>query len=272
MIEATQCATEGLDRPPVDVLGSPFHPYTFDEVVALVRAAARDGGRLQVVPGNVDFVMKARRNPAFSKVLGNADLVVADGVPIVWAASLLGTPLRGRVSGTELVEACASISAELDKTVALVGAGPGVAERAAEVMRASHPGARLVYIETPFPMDQAATDAVLEEIARQGCAIVLAALGAPRQEDFAAQALDVAGANVAIGVGSALDIISGDRPRAPQWMCDHGLEWLHRLRQEPRRLGRRYVLEDSPFLFHLSRSLVQRRFAMARRAITRKPA
>ena len=81
---------------------------------------------------------------------------------------------------------------------------------------------------------------------------------ATSEERFAAAALSATDARVAVGVGSAFDIISGEKPRAPQWMCDHGLEWLHRLRQEPRRLGRRYILEDSPFLFHLAGAVARK--------------
>jgi N-acetylglucosaminyldiphosphoundecaprenol N-acetyl-beta-D-mannosaminyltransferase len=247
-----------VQRDPVDILGAPFHPYTFGEVVELVGRAVADGARLQIVPGNVDMVMKARRDPEFLRALHAADLVIADGVPILWAARTYRTPLRGRVSGTDLVEACARVSADHGVGMALVGAAEGVAARAAAAMSASHPASRLVCIPTPFPLDEDALQGVLQRIKEEDCRIVLAALGAPRQERFAARALDEANANVAIGVGSAFDIIAGDRPRAPAWMRDNGLEWAHRLRLEPRRLARRYLVEDSPFVMLLARSAVER--------------
>jgi N-acetylglucosaminyldiphosphoundecaprenol N-acetyl-beta-D-mannosaminyltransferase len=249
--------TSAVVRAPVDILGTPFHPYSFDEVVELIRDAVTNGGRLQIVPGNVDFVMKARRDADFRDVLTDADVVVPDGVPIVWAASALGTPLKGRVSGTELVVSVAGVSAELGVPVGLVGAAPGVGARAARVMGDLHPGAQLIAIETPSALDERGTAGVLDRLEHHGCGIVLAALGAPRQERFSATALAVPTVRVAIGVGSAFDIISGDKPRAPQWMCDHGLEWLHRMAQDPGRLGRRYLFEDSPFLFHLAKRVVR---------------
>jgi N-acetylglucosaminyldiphosphoundecaprenol N-acetyl-beta-D-mannosaminyltransferase len=89
--------------------------------------------------------------------------------------------------------------------------------------------------------------------------IILVALGAPKQEYWIQEWLEVCGANVGIGIGSALDIISGDKPRAPKWMRDHGLEWLHRMMLEPRRLGKRYIMDDSPFVALLVMHLLQNR-------------
>jgi N-acetylglucosaminyldiphosphoundecaprenol N-acetyl-beta-D-mannosaminyltransferase len=236
-----------------------FHAISFEDTVERIREALRSGTPLQIVPGNVDFVMKARRDPEFRRQLQHADLVVADGVPIVWAASLLGTPLRSRVSGTELVRACASVSAELAAPVALVGAAPGVADRAAERMLAEVPAAQLHAIPTPSPLDAEATRQVVRDVRERGAQILLVALGAPRQEAWVHDNLQRAGALVGIGVGSAFDIISGDKPRAPQWMCDWGLEWAHRMVQDPRRLARRYLIEDSPFLGHLAVAVAAQR-------------
>src|SRR5687767_2130103 len=105
----------------IDILGCPFDAVSFDETVDCVRRAVREGGRLQVVPGSIDFVMKARRDSVFARELHRADLVVADGKPIVWAASLLGDPIRKRVSGTDLVWSCAKVAHETGCTVALIG-------------------------------------------------------------------------------------------------------------------------------------------------------
>jgi N-acetylglucosaminyldiphosphoundecaprenol N-acetyl-beta-D-mannosaminyltransferase len=236
----------------VDVLGTGFDAISFEETVERIRQALRSGTHLQVVTGNVDFVMKARRDPEFSRQLHDADLVVADGVPIVWAASLLGTPLPSRVNGTELVQACATVSVELGAPVALVGAAPGVADRAAERMLVDAPGAQLHAISTPSPLDAETTRQVVRDVGKSGAQILLVALGAPDQERWLQRNLEQTGALVGIGVGSAFDILSGDKPRAPRWMRDAGLEWAHRMAHEPRRLARRYLIEDSPFLGHLA--------------------
>ena len=231
----------------VDILGCPFDAISFAETVATIRRAVVNTTRLRVVPASIDFVMKARINPAFAEELWRSDLVVADGKPIVWAAWLLGDAICGRVSGTELVWKCAEISHQIGCAVALVGGTPGVAQRAAAKMLESYPEATLHVIPTPVPLSSQNNAMLVQSIRATRASIVLVALGAPRQEHWIQANLDPSGANVGIGVGSAFDIICGDKPRAPQWMQDSGLEWLHRLRLEPRRLGRRYLIEDSPF-------------------------
>lgn len=221
---------------------------------------------MQVVPGNVDFVMKSRKDAAFCERLRTADLIVADGVPIVWAASLLGDPIAKRVSGTDLVSECARLSSEDQFTLAFVGAAPGIAAKAAERLRLLHPGAMIEVIDTPERLDDESSSAIADKARQANARIVLVALGAPRQEQWVQDNLERTGAAVGIGIGSAFDILSGTRPRAPRWMRDNGLEWLHRLLQDPSRLGRRYVVEDSPFLYYLAREVVSRRLTGRRTA------
>jgi N-acetylglucosaminyldiphosphoundecaprenol N-acetyl-beta-D-mannosaminyltransferase len=134
-----------------------------------------------------------------------------------------------------------------------------VADRAAERMLADAPAAQLHAIPTPSPLDSEATRQVVRAVKDRGAQILLVALGAPRQERWVRENLQPAGALVGIGVGSAFDILSGDKPRAPQWMCDSGLEWAYRMFQDPRRLARRYLIEDSPFLGHLAVAVAARR-------------
>lgn len=252
---------DGIRR--VDVLGCPFDAIAFEDVLAQVEAAVRGGPRIQIVPGNVDFVMKARRDPAFKALLNQLSLIVADGVPITWAAALLGTPLARRVSGTDLVWRCAEISAKTGAAVALIGAAPGIAERAATRMQEAFAGARVHAVPTPMALGPAENAALIQNIRDLNAKIILVALGAPRQERWVHDNMEACGAQVGVGVGSAFDIISGWRPRAPALLADNGFEWLHRLFQEPARLGRRYFIENSPFLIHLARELVSRRLKRA---------
>jgi N-acetylglucosaminyldiphosphoundecaprenol N-acetyl-beta-D-mannosaminyltransferase len=158
-----------------------------------------------------------------------------------------------------LVWKCAELAAELGCSVALVGAEPGVAERAASRMQERFPGAAVYAIPTPFELDELAVASMNRQIKTVNAKIVLAALGAPKQERWLKQNMRACGAVVGIGCGSALDIIAGDKPRAPQWMQNNGLEWFHRMLQEPRRLGKRYLVEDSPFVVHLLAEVARQR-------------
>jgi N-acetylglucosaminyldiphosphoundecaprenol N-acetyl-beta-D-mannosaminyltransferase len=243
----------------VDILGCPFDAIPFEDVISHIQQAVLRDQYLQVVPGNVDFVMKAKRDPVFVQELWRADLVVADGVPIVWAASLLGTPICRRVSGTDLVMNCARLSAEIGCAVALIGARPGVSHRAAQTMSESYPGARLHAIPTPMVLGEVENAQLIQRIQAIDAKIVLVALGAPRQERWVQANLAASGANVGIGIGSAFDIICGDTPRAPTWLKDKGMEWCHRMLHEPKRLGKRYLIEDSPFIYHLAREVFRQR-------------
>lgn len=234
----------------VDILGCPFDAISFGMAVERVKRAILTDEHLHIVTGNVDFVMKARKDDAFAEAICGAGLVVADGVPILWAARFLGTPLPGRVNGTELAWECARLAAETGCGLALVGAAEGVAERAAERIAKRYKG-RLTPVNTPYPLTEEGCRAVVERIKASGAGIVLAALGAPKQEYFLRDNLAASGANVGIGIGSAFDIIAMETPRAPRWMRGSGLEWLYRLYREPRRLWKRYLIDDMPFFWHL---------------------
>jgi len=248
---------EGIRR--VDVLGCPFDAISFSETVASIRSAVAGNGYLQIVPGSIDFIIKARNDQAFAGILWASTLVVADGKPIVWLASLLGNPIKRRVSGTDLVWACAQVSQELGCTVALLGGLGDTADRAAAKMRLHYPQAALRAIKTPYPLTMDLSEKLVRDIRSLDCKIILLALGAPRQESWIQRHLRESGANVGIGIGSAFDIISGDRSRAPRWMQDAGLEWFHRMMQEPRRLGKRYLFEDMRVFWYLAKALLRPR-------------
>lgn len=231
-----------------DILGCPFDPVDMEEAAQFIRECVIAGRRAHITVGNVDMVMKARRDPRFAELFWKSQLTIVDGAPILWASALLKRPLKARVPGVELTLRCAGLSQETGCGVALVGAERGIAEAAARNMARRFPGSFLHVIPTPHPLREADDRAIIDRIRENGDRIVLVALGAPRQEFWVAEHLAATGANVGIGVGGAFDIISETRPRAPAWMRNHGLEWLHRMRLEPRRLARRYLIEDLPFL------------------------
>ena len=136
-----------------------------------------------------------------------------------------------------------------------------MAHRAAQKMQQMYPKSQLYAIPTPTPLGPHENAELIKHIRAVNASIVCAALGAPRQERWVQAHLSACHAQVGIGVGSAFDIICGDTPRAPDWMKDRGLEWFYRMLQEPRRLGKRYLIEDSPFLFHLARAVLYRRLS-----------
>lgn len=231
--------------PPVRILGLPVHDLTLPELVDRVRAWVRaEPDRLhQIVTLNPEMVMAARRLPEFRATIERADLVTADGVGIVLAARLLGRPLRGRVPGVDLVEALAA-AGDPELALFLLGAAPGVAERAARRLETRSPGYRIagVWAGSPRPEESGPS---LARIAEARPAVLLVAYGAPAQELWIARhrsELERAGVVVAVGVGGAFDYLAGVVPRAPRPLRRLGLEWLYRLIRQPWRWRRQLAL------------------------------
>lgn len=208
---------------------------------------------------NVDHVVIAERDARFREAYAAADLSLADGMPIVWSARLLGSPLPEKVSGSDLVLPLMSRAAERGWKVFLLGAGPGVASAAAERLRQEQ---NVAVVGTAAPMVRVGPGepdpegvAAVETIRAARPDLVLVAFGAPKQEIWMHRHREALAPAVLIGVGASLDFVAGRVRRAPGWASNAGLEWLWRLAREPRRLGRRYLVEDPRFLAVLWREL-----------------
>lgn len=223
------------------ILGVGVHDVTEDETVALVERFLQEGRAAQVATVNPEFVMAAQKNAAFCETLNAADLAVPDGVGILWAGRLLGTPFRGRVAGVELARRLAALCAARGYRLYLLGAAPGVAEEAAGRLQQECPGLVIAgtYAGSPAPQYDADLVARVRAAAPH---VLLVAYGAPQQDLWLRRNLPRLGAVVGLGVGGTVDYISGRVPRAPAWMRRMGLEWLYRLVRQPWRWRRMVVL------------------------------
>jgi len=206
---------------------------------ALALLQSEQGG--QVVTLNPEIVMRARRDPGLRAVIARAALVTADGMGIVWAARLAGLSIPERVTGIDLSEALLARAASLGYDAFLLGAAEGVAEAAADALKARLPGVRIAGVWSGDPRPAADAEAVAR-VRASGARLLLVAYGAPAQEFWIARNLDLLPGVVAIGVGGALDMIAGRTPRAPRWMRAAGLEWLYRLALDPARWRRMLAL------------------------------
>jgi N-acetylglucosaminyldiphosphoundecaprenol N-acetyl-beta-D-mannosaminyltransferase len=223
-----------------------------DEIEALV-VAGRGGS---VFTPNVDHVVNVDASPSFRDAYAAASLSLADGQPLVWTSRLLGAPLPEKISGSDLVLPLMERAAARGWRVYLLGGGKGVAEKAAEVLSARF-GVTIVGCDAPMVSlepNPAQDGALIERIREAKPELLLVALGAPKQELWLHRVGPRIRPAVGIGVGAALDFVAGAR-RAPRWMSRAGLEWLFRLFQEPRRMSRRYLLNDPKFLLILYRTL-----------------
>lgn len=220
------------------ILGTPVDPITYEAWLDLIGEWVRSGERCHhVCTTNPEFIMIAQRDPHFRYILQRADLCIPDGVGLLWAARRMGHPLPQRVTGSDGVPKIAARAAEAGWRLFLLGAGAGVAARAAQALITRHPNLLIagVYEGSPAPEEE---DDIVARVNASGADIVLVAYGAPQQDKWIARNLPRLKAKMAIGVGGAFDFIAGEVPRAPVWMREMGLEWLFRLIKQPWRWRR----------------------------------
>jgi N-acetylglucosaminyldiphosphoundecaprenol N-acetyl-beta-D-mannosaminyltransferase len=203
------------------------------------------GGHHMVATVNPEFIMRAQREREFARVLESADLCLADGSGVVWAARRLGCAMSGPVPGVDLLPPLAAICARRGFRLFLLGAAPGVAAELASRLGTEHP--RLEVAAHPGSPDPSSDDETLSLIRAHQTQVLLVAFGAPKQELWIDRMKDRLGVGVAIGVGGAYDYLTGRVPRAPLWMRRAGLEWLHRLMHQPWRIRRMAVLPAYAF-------------------------
>ena len=236
-----------MRRRRLDVLG------TLVDEVTLTEAVERIGGWLEerrgrpdsplrlVVTANPEYVMAARRDPTFARLVNSADLVTPDGVGLIVAGRLLRKPFRGRVTGVALCEELFRSSAQRGWRLFLLGAGPGVAEAAAARLRAQYPTIQIVGTWGGVAGSAGDQESVAR-IAQAEAEIVLVAYGMGKQDWWAARNLAKCGATVALGVGGVLDYKAGQVPLAPRLIRRLGFEWLYRLYREPWRWRRQLAV------------------------------
>ncbi len=243
--------TAGRRRPTL-MFGIPVDDLTLDQTIDAIGDLVDDGRahsrHHQVATVNVDFLVNALQDPHVRNLLQNASLNLADGLPLVWGARLAGLPIQERVAGADLVPELAAVSAERGWKVHFFGSAPGVAERALEIMRERSPDAMVTGSSGPMMPDVTEIDdAILDGIADLSPDILCVALGNPKQERFIAAHGARLNIPVMIGIGGSLDMLVGDKKRAPQWAQRAGVEWIFRAAQEPRRLGKRYARDAVVF-------------------------
>ena len=246
--------TDDGAHPTLPLGGLRFSALTSRQVLEHVSDALVRGRGGWIVTPNVDILRRTAADPQLRALYATADLVLADGQPLLWASRLAGCPLPERVAGADLAGQLAALGAARGRRLFLLGGGPGVAAAAARALARRHPSLVLAGLASPwfseYPTEgelAAARRALVD--ARPD--LVLVGLSSPKQDRVVVALRRWAPRAWFLGCGAGLAFLSGRRRRAPHWAQKLGLEWLFRLAQEPRRLGRRYLLEDLPFALRL---------------------
>ena len=230
----------------IDVMGVGFDSLTMDEAVARARDLMAERRAAYVVTPNPEIVMLCREDPAAMQAVQGADLVLPDGIGVIYGAKILGTPLRAKLPGIDFASALMAQMGQEGKSVFLLGAKPGVADLAAERLQKQYPRLKIAGTHDGYFKEDAP---VVEAIRESGADCVFVCLGAPKQELWMARNGPATGAHLLCGLGGSLDVFAGTVERAPKFWSDHGLEWFYRLCKEPKRIGR--MMKLPLFLVHV---------------------
>ena len=218
-----------------EILGVGFDDLTPEEAARRGQALVETEGFHYAVTPNPEFLLAAKKDAPFRRALLGADLVLADGVGVTYAAKILGRPLKGRVTGIGFAQGLMTWMARTGKRLYLLGAKPGVAELAAANLKAQHPGLLVCGTHDGYFSEDGP---VVEDIRAHAADVVFVCLGAPKQDLWMVKHGPASGARLMVGLGGSLDVFAGIVERAPEGFQRLGLEWLFRLMKEPSRIGR----------------------------------
>lgn len=257
---------EAFERVHLD--GTGFDRITEGEVVAVVREALASGRGGRIITPNIDILRQAQADDDIRAYLDDADLIVADGMPLVWASRLSGTPLPERVAGSNLIWSLSQGLGRDGRSVFVIGGAPAAegvkdgATRAADRLAAECEGLRIAGTLCPdfgFERDETAYAGFCAKVADARPDMVFVSLGFPKQEAVVTRLRGLLPQAWFIGCGASVNFVAGDVHRAPRWMQRTGLEWAHRLGTEPRRLAERYLKHDAPYALRLLARAPRRR-------------
>lgn len=225
----------------INIMGVPVDMVNYEEAMARFRDFVEKDGVSLIVTPNSEIVVNAGKNEALMDAIKQAEMVIPDGVGLVYASKILGHPLQERVTGIDFLGRALGYLAETGKTAYLFGSKPGIADKAAARMEEAYPGLKIAGTHHGYFKEEEEEE-ILREINEAAPDLLCVALGSPKQELFVLKYKDRLKAKAAIGVGGSLDVWSGDLKRAPEFYRKHGLEWLYRFIQEPSRYKRMAAL------------------------------
>lgn len=220
---------------------------TMEEALLQIDQLIQENRNAYVVTPNVDHIVQLERGGELAEAYKYADLILTDGKPLIWISKLYKTPIKEKISGSDLFPRLCQLAAQKGYRMFFLGAGEGVGEKAAENLKNRFTGLQVAGIYSPpygFEEDEQIMQQIRSMIRKAAPHILIVALGCPKQELFIYHNREELGVPVSLGLGASLDFEAGNVKRAPKWMADHGLEWLYRIFQDPKRLARRYLVDD----------------------------
>lgn len=224
---------------------------TMDETLDAIDKLIKEKKSAYVVTPNVDHIVQLETNKELQKVYANASLILTDGKPLLWIAKWYGTPIKEKISGSDLFPLLCRNAAQKGYKMFFLGAKEGVAAKAAENLQKRYKGLQVVGTYSPplgFENNQSEMTKIKNMIRESKPDILIVGLGCPKQEKFMYHYSKELGVPISFGLGASFDFEAGNIKRAPKWMANHGLEWLFRITQDPKRMAKRYLVDDRKIL------------------------
>lgn len=218
---------------------------TMQETLQAINQLIQENKSAYVVTPNVDHIVQLETNRELQEVYKNAALILTDGKPLLWVANWYGTPIKEKISGSDLFPLLCNMAAAKGYKMFFLGAAEGVAKRAAENLTMKYKGLQVVGTYSPpfgFENNKNEMDKIKNMIKASKPDILIVGLGCPKQEKFMYHHCKELGVPISLGLGASFDFEAGNIKRAPRWMANHGLEWLFRITQDPRRMAKRYLV------------------------------
>jgi N-acetylglucosaminyldiphosphoundecaprenol N-acetyl-beta-D-mannosaminyltransferase len=232
----------------VDILGIPVNAFTMEDLLGVIDARIASRKRLLMGVVNAAKIVNARKNAELMRSVKQADLVLADGAPVVWLSHMLGTPLPQRLAGIDIMYRMLERASKQHFRVYFLGAKTEVVQRVVAVSASRYPNLVVAGYKDGY-FSNGEDKAVAQTIKESRADILFVAMPSPQKENFLAKWFDFMDVPVCHGVGGSFDVMAGFTKRAPLWMQNCGLEWFYRLIQEPRRMWKRYMITNTIFIF-----------------------
>jgi len=220
---------------------------TMSEAISAIDGLIMQNKNAYVVTPNVDHIVQLEVDGELCRAYKNADLILTDGKPLIWISKWYGAPIKEKISGSDLFPKLCNLAAKSGYTMFFLGAAEGVAAKAAENLMKRFLGLNVVGTYSPpygFEKDKDEMQKITTMIKEKHPHILIVGLGCPKQEKFILHNREALGVPISLGLGASLDFEAGNIKRAPKWMADHGLEWLFRITQNPKRMAKRYLVDD----------------------------
>ena len=233
------------------LLNTYVNNVNMDETIQAIEDMIASEKKSYIVAINVDVVMKIENDSYLKEITDKADMVLVDGKPLEWIAKWHNRPIKAKISGSDLVPILCKMVAEKGYSIFIIGGKEGIAEKAKQNLERYLPGIRIVGTYAPpfgFEKDEKELNRINEMISIAHPDLLIACFGCPKQEKWIYENYQKYDAKLSVCAGATVDFLAGNVNRAPKWMSDHGLEWFYRFLQEPKRMFKRYFIDDVKIL------------------------